>query len=50
MIKLPPPPARQAQGKPPTDPRRQRIETERQRRADYARLNVASALKLRGVY
>lgn len=46
----PPIPALQAKGKPPCDLRRQRIEAERQRRADYARQNAAIALRLKGAY
>lgn len=40
-------PARPASRTPHCDTHRQRIEAERQRRADYARLNVAIAKKLR---
>lgn len=46
----PPIPALQAKGKPSCDRRRQRIEAERQRRADYARQNAAIALRLKGAY
>ena len=43
-------PAQQAKGKPPCDLRRQRIEAEQQRRADFARQNTAIAQRLKGVY
>lgn len=45
-IKFPPLAARHLPGK-PRDTHQQRIEAERQRRADFARKNVAIAQKLR---
>lgn len=45
-IKFPTPSARHLPGK-PRDTHRQRIEAERQRRAEFARMNVAIAQKLR---
>lgn len=45
-IRYPATPARHLPGK-PRDTHRQRIEAERQRRAEFARMNVAIAQKLR---
>lgn len=42
--------AKQAKGRPPCDVHRQRLNTERQRKADFARQNAAIALKLKGAY
>lgn len=49
-IKLPPAPGRQTKGRPPCTFRQQRAEAERRRRDEFARLNVASALKLKGAF
>ena len=49
-IKFHPISGRQVKGRPSSNPRQHRTETERQRRADYARQNVASALKLKGAF
>lgn len=49
-IKLPPAPARQAKGRPPCNFRQQCTAEERRRREEFARLNVASALKLKGAF
>lgn len=49
-IKFPAIPGRQAKGRPPCNFRQQRTADERRRREEYARQNVASALKLKGAF
>jgi hypothetical protein len=46
-IRYPTAPARSASRTPRCDTHRQRMEAERQRRADFARMNTAIAKKLR---
>ena len=41
--------AKQVKARPPCDVHRQRLETERQRKADFARQNASIALKMKGL-
>lgn len=49
-IKFPQITGRQTKGPQPRNSHRQRVETERQRKAAFARQNAAIALKLKGAY
>ncbi len=41
--------AKHAKDRPPCDVHRRRLETERQRKADFARQNASIALKMKGL-
>lgn len=49
-IKFPQIAGRQTKGRQPRNFREQRTATERQRREEFARMNVAIALKLKGAF